>query len=95
MKTRHGEILEFISEKNEGESKWKRYVLQSILSQLENQYSEVLILYYFEEMKYDEIAEIIGSNKNTVGTLVRRAKQKVKEIVEKDGVLRDALEINI
>jgi len=95
VKTRHGEILEFISEKNEGESKWKRYVLQSILSQLENQYSEVLILYYFEEMKYDEIAEIIGSNKNTVGTLVRRAKQKVKEIVEKDGVLRDALEINI
>ena len=64
------------------------------MDQLKPQYAEVLILYYFEEMRYEEIAEIIKSNKNTVGTLLSRAKQQVKVLIEGDTLLSDALEID-
>ena len=86
--------MELLEDKNLEPQKRKKYLLQSILSQLDPQYSEVLILYYFEEMKYEEIAEIIGSNKNTVGTLLSRAKQQVRLLIEKDALLSDALEID-
>lgn len=93
-KTQKLEKWDLVEDKNIELKKWKKYLLESILNQLDNKYSEVLILYYFEEMKYDEIAEIIWSNKNTVGTLVSRAKKKVKEIVGGDEILCEALEID-
>lgn len=93
-RTQKLEERELIEDKSVASKKRKQYLLESLLSQLESKYSEVLILYYFEEMQYDEIAEIIGSNKNTVGTLLSRAKGQVREIVGDDEVLREALEVD-
>lgn len=55
------------------------------LMQLEPKYREVLYLYYAEGYATDEIAEILGKNSNTVRTLMRRGRQKLKAIYGGDG----------
>jgi RNA polymerase sigma-70 factor (ECF subfamily) len=67
--------------------------LKVLLLKLDYKYREVLILYYFEWKSYDEIAQILETTKNTVWSWIKRAKDKLKEIVEKDPVLKQALEI--
>ena len=56
--------------------------MKKLLSKLEKKYSEVLYLYYYEEKNYQQIANITWTNKNTVGTLVSRAKKKIKELAQ-------------
>ena len=43
-------------------------------------YREVLFLYYCEQYKVEEIAEILGINKNTVKTRLKRGREKLKSI---------------
>jgi RNA polymerase sigma-70 factor (ECF subfamily) len=73
--------------------KWKGFLIQKILQQLKVEYREVMILYYFEEYNYTEIADIIWSNKNSVWTLLRRAKKEVEQLVVWDSLLSNALEV--
>lgn len=58
---------------------FKENILKDCLMHLNEQQREVLYLHYEEQKSYDEIADIIKSNKNTVGTILSRAKQKLKE----------------
>lgn len=44
-------------------------------------YKEVLILYFFEEKKYEEISDILRQPINTVATRIRRAKAMLKKIL--------------
>ncbi len=55
-------------------------VLKAV-DQLDNKYREVIILYFFEEKSYKEIAEILNSSTNTVGTLISRAKKQLEKIL--------------
>ena len=50
------------------------------LLKLEPKYRNVLYLHYIERYKIDEIAEILGKNQNTVKTLLRRGREKLKAI---------------
>ena len=50
--------------------------------QLEEKYKEVVVLSYYEEMGYQEIAEIMRIPISTVGVRLRRAKEKLKNIYE-------------
>ena len=50
------------------------------LMQLEPKYREVLYLYYAEGYSGEEIAEILGKNHNTVRTMMRRGREKLKKI---------------
>lgn len=50
------------------------------LMRLETKYREVLYLYYCERYKVAEIAEILGKNGNTVKSLLKRGREKLKEI---------------
>lgn len=59
-------------------------VINDLLSWLDERYKQVLMLYYFEWMSYDQIWEIISKPKNTVWTLISRAKQKLKELAEQN-----------
>ncbi len=52
------------------------------LSQLKPKYREPLVLFYFEERTYEEIAEILRLPRNTVGTLISRAKNQLKDILQ-------------
>ena len=50
------------------------------LMRLEPKYREVLYLYYAEGYSGDEIASILGKNSNTVRTMMRRGREKLKMI---------------
>ena len=56
--------------------------MEKYLSKLEVKYREVLVLFYFEERSYEQIAEILQIPKATVGVRLRRAKIAMKKVVE-------------
>lgn len=49
------------------------------LSKLSAKYREVLVLYYFEELEYREIADILKIPIATVGVRLRRAKEMLRK----------------
>ena len=53
------------------------------LNRLPEKFKEPFILKYFEEKGYDEISDILRMPKNTVGTMINRAKKILKEELEK------------
>jgi RNA polymerase sigma-70 factor, ECF subfamily len=53
----------------------------NFLSNLSAKYREVLILRYLEDKSYEEIADILKTSTGSVGTLISRAKQKLKKEV--------------
>ncbi|MBL4604799.1 MAG: RNA polymerase sigma factor [Flavobacteriaceae bacterium] len=69
-----GEIL--VSESNEEELNY----LQKALLKLSSSDRELIIMHRFQEIKYEQIAEIIGSSEGAVKVKVHRALKKLKEI---------------
>ena len=53
--------------------------ISAVLMELPDKYREVLWLYYGQGYQSDEIASILGKNPNTVRTLLRRGREKLKE----------------
>lgn len=60
-----------------------RKTINSLLDKLEPKYREPLILYYFEELTYKEISEILHIPISTVGIRLNRAKQAMQKIIKK------------
>ena len=54
--------------------------LQKALLKLSNSDRELIVMHRFQEIKYDQIAQIIGSKENAVKVRVHRALKKLKEI---------------
>jgi RNA polymerase sigma-70 factor, ECF subfamily len=52
------------------------------LKHLSAHYREIIILYYFEELSYSEIADVLRIPTTTVGVRLSRAKTKLKKIIE-------------
>ena len=46
-------------------------------------YREVIILYYYEELRIEEIGEILKINRNTVKTRLSRGRAKLKILIER------------
>ena len=63
-----------------------RRLLDTHLEKLPPKYREPLTLYYFEEMEYREIAEILRVPVATVGIRLRRGKLLMKKLMERSGV---------
>ena len=53
--------------------------LLSVIEGLPEKYKQVLILRFFEEKEYDEIADILQKPMGTVATLLSRAKKGLRE----------------
>lgn len=72
------------SEKADGNinSQDLRKILNESLEKLPAKYREPLILYYFEDMDYKEIAEILHVPISTVGVRLKRGKAMLKKIVK-------------
>jgi len=68
------------SETNEREIK---LMLKDYLDQISPKYREVLVLYYFQELDYQEIAEILHIPVSTVGVRLNRAKFILKNNFKK------------
>lgn len=56
-------------------------MLDAHLQELDPKYREPLILYYFEEMNYKEIAEILHIPPATVGVRLKRGKDVLKSLI--------------
>jgi RNA polymerase sigma-70 factor, ECF subfamily len=52
------------------------------LAQLDDHYRMVLTLYYFDDMKYTDISEVLGIPLNTVKSHIRRGKERLAAIIE-------------
>jgi len=65
----------------ERDQKDMRASLDRGLEKLAPKYREVLALYYFEEMSYKDIAEVLGVPQGTVGIRLRRAKEALKQVL--------------
>ncbi len=63
--------------------------LLSELNKLPKKYRTVLYLHYYEGYKSVEIAEMLGGNKNTVNTQLKRARAKLKEYLVEEEYLNE------
>jgi RNA polymerase sigma-70 factor (ECF subfamily) len=52
------------------------------LAQLEEHYRLVLTLYYFDDMKYSDIAEVLDMPLNTVKSHIRRGKERLAALLQ-------------
>lgn len=59
--------------------------LYSAMKKLKQEYWEALYIVYFEDMSYKEAAKIMGKNEQQVTKLIYRGKQKLKQLLEKEG----------
>lgn len=79
----------FISDLNiekELDKKINREVLLKVIDKIDIKYKEVLILKFLEERDYKEISDILKKPVGTVGTLINRAKKKLKQEIEKQNI---------
>lgn len=51
------------------------------LELLDPEYKDVLVMKYYSNLEYSEIAEVLGTNVNSVRVRVHRAKEKIKTII--------------
>ncbi len=57
--------------------------LSESIQKLDYEYREVIILYYFNEMKISEIAVLLAIAESTVKTRLKRGRSYLKDIIEK------------
>lgn len=77
------------SEPQEVESAKLERVIEEHLSELAPKYREVIVLHYFEELSYDEIAEVLHIPIGTVGVRLRRARLQLKETLRTSALTSD------
>jgi RNA polymerase sigma-70 factor (ECF subfamily) len=56
-------------------------LLRHALLQISEEKREALVLSRFQEMKYEEIAQLLGCEVNTVKTRVHRALQELRQVL--------------
>lgn len=56
------------------------------MSKMDIKYKEILMLYYFDQLKYDEISDVLRIPISTVGVRIKRAKLELKKLCQIDGV---------
>jgi len=62
--------------------------VRNALSQLPKKYRIPLVLAYYNEMSYDEIAATLGLGRNHVATLIFRGKQQLRSKLQRSHMLR-------
>ncbi len=76
----------FLNKTDDLEDKFDRKLakedLNRCLEKLELKHKEPIVLYYFEELNYQEIANILKIPVSTVGIRIKRAKEKIRRILK-------------
>lgn len=60
-------------------------LLHNAIKELDEKYRYPLILFYFHELKYEEIAEVLNISLSTVKVRILRAKEKLKVLLMLEG----------
>lgn len=90
-------FTEIENEKEEGEldKQFERCEWKDLLSSIEEKYSIVILMYYYDELSVKEIGKVLGVKTNTVLTRLRRARQLLKKEFEiktpQNNILRQVL----
>lgn len=63
--------------------------LWTVVYQLDQEFSTVVILFYYEDLSIKEIVKIMGLAEGTVKSRLFRAKQKLKVLLEDEGGMID------
>lgn len=61
-----------------------RLILEQAISQLPEKYRTAIVLFYYQELPYQDIADIMGLNLNLVKIRMFRARKMLLEILEKE-----------
>lgn len=61
-------------------------VVQRALNALPGEYREVIILKHIEDLRYEEIADILGEHVNALKVRAHRGREMLKRVLEKMGV---------
>jgi len=69
-------------------AKEDRREVQEALAGLPERYAAPLVLRYYSELSYDQIAERLGTNRDNVKTLIFRGKQKLRQALSRKKKLR-------
>jgi len=64
-----------------------QFMLGKELLSLPLKYREVLVLYYYKDLSVEEVANILKCSPNTIKTRMKRAREKLKLQLEKNGGL--------
>jgi RNA polymerase sigma-70 factor (ECF subfamily) len=59
--------------------------IEGFIHKLEDKYREPVILYYLEELSYQEISDVMQIPISTVGVRIKRAKSIMQHMIKKDG----------
>jgi RNA polymerase sigma-70 factor, ECF subfamily len=62
--------------------------IREMLDRLPHSYRAPLVLRYYNDLSYKEIAEVLFLREGTVKTRIHRAKLMLKDALEKDGVIQ-------
>ena len=60
--------------------------VRKCLGKIDIKYQEVLVLNFFDGLKYDEISDVLHIPTSTVGVRIKRGKMMLKKVCQKDGV---------
>jgi len=66
----------------DAEQREVRELLNRYLSQLEPRYREPLVLHYFEDMNYRDIADILRIPTSTVGVRLKRGRERMMRLMQ-------------
>ena len=59
--------------------------LYEMIMKLPQRYKEVILLFYYEDFSYDEMAKILNIPKGTVQSRLARGREKLKKMMEERG----------
>lgn len=84
------ELTEMAEKKNEPPemeilSDERNRQLYKALDQIKEEYRQILILLYFEEMSYDEVERVMGKRRKQIYNLAERGRLALKERLERMG----------
>jgi RNA polymerase sigma-70 factor (ECF subfamily) len=65
-------------------SREEKNILGASLAKISPKYREILILYFYEELSYQEIADILRIPTSTVGVRIRRGKEALQEELKRN-----------
>jgi RNA polymerase sigma-70 factor, ECF subfamily len=63
--------------------------VQKCLKNIDIKYQEIIGLYYFEGLKYEDISDILHIPTSTVGVRINRARKILKQVCQNQGVSYD------
>lgn len=61
----------------------EKVLVERTLDGIDQKYREVLVLYYVEELSYEEIADVLGIPIATVGVRLKRGRERARETIKK------------